>query len=72
MQSPALLYQLVARAQVQMVGVGQLHLTADVLQIPGAESALDGPLGAYVHEHRGLDRAMGAGKHTTPGSSFRF
>ena len=48
--------------QVQMVGVGQLHLTADLLQIVGGHRPLDGPLGAHVHKDRGLDSAVGTGK----------
>ena len=64
--------QIVARAQMQVVGVGQLHLAADVLQVLGTEGALDGPLGAYIHKNRGLDRAVGAGKFAPAGLPLRF
>ena len=55
-----------------MIGVGKLHLASDILQIFGAESALDGTLGAHVHKDRSLDRAVGAGKFAPAGLSFRF
>ena len=55
-------------AKMEVVGVGQLHLTADLLQVVGGHRPLDGPLGAHVHEHRGLDHPVGAGEHPPPGS----
>ena len=72
MQTAALPDQLVRRPQVQMVGVAQLHLTTDILQILSAESALDGTLGAYIHKDRRLDRAMGAGKFAPASLAFLF
>ena len=64
------LHHLVPGAQVEVVGVGQLHLAADLLQIQGGHRPLDGPLGAHIHEHRGLHRAVGAGEHPPPRLSF--
>jgi len=72
MEPPHLPDNPVPGPQVQVVCVGQLHLAANVLQILGAEGSFDGPLGPYIHKHRGLDRAMGAGEHTPAGASFGF
>ena len=58
--------------KMQMVGVGQLHLTADLLQIVGGYRPLDGPLGTHVHKDRGLDHAVGAGESPPPGPSLLF
>ena len=66
-QTAALLHQLVAGTQVQVIGVGKLHLTADVLQVLGAQRALDGTLGAHIHKYGGLDRAVGAGEFAPTG-----
>ena len=71
-QAAHLPHHLVAGAQVKVVGVGQLYLTADLLQIVGRHRTLDGPLGAHVHEHRRLHRAVGAGKDTPAGLSLCF
>ena len=72
MQATQFPHHLVPRPQVQMVCVGQLHLTADFLQVQGRDSPLDGPLGAHVHKYRGLYCAVGAGKFPPPGFSFCF
>ena len=58
--------------QMQMVGIAQLHLAADIFQVLRTEGALNGTLGANVHKHRGLHRAVGAGKHTPPGLPLGF
>ena len=55
-----------------MIGVGQLDLAADILQIVGGDRPLDGALGPYVHEHGGLGGAMGAGKDTSAGPALGF
>ena len=65
-------YDLVARAKMQMVCVGQLHLRSDVLQVPRGQRALDGRLRADVHEHRRLHRPVRAGKFAPAGSFFCF
>ena len=71
-QSPHLAHHRVRGAQMQMVGVGQLHLAPDVLQILGAQRALDGTLGADIHEHRRLYGAVGAGKFSPAGFALGF
>ena len=62
----------VAGAQMQVIGVGQLDLTAQLFQVKGVYRAFNSPLGAHVHKHRGLGRAVGAGKHPPPGLPLRF
>ena len=57
-QTASLLHQLVAGAQEQMIGVGQDHLTAHVIQLFGREG-FDGGLRAHGHEHRGFKGAVG-------------
>ena len=69
-QAAHLTHHLVGGAQMQVVGVGQLHLAADVLQILGTESAFYGTLGAHVHKYRGLHGTVGAGKFTPTGFPF--
>ena len=41
----------VAGANVQMIGVGKLHLASHVVQVLGGDAALHGGGGAHVHEH---------------------
>ena len=73
MQAAHLLDHIVAGAQMQMIGVGQLDLAADVLEIKGAEPALDGRLGAHVHKHRCLHHAaVGAAELAPPGAALFF
>ena len=60
---PRSLDQPVAGPQMQMVGIGQLDLAADLLQIGGAEARpLIAPCVADIHKNRRLHRAVGAGK----------
>ena len=72
MQAAQLLHHLVAGTQVQMIGIGQLHLTADLLQVKGGYRALDGTLGADVHKYRGLHSAVWASKHAASGAALGF
>ena len=74
MQAAQLAHHIVAGAQVQVVGVGQLDLRAQLLlQIQRADTALDGRLCAHIHEHRGLHlAAVGAGEHAAPGLPLHF
>ena len=66
-------HHLVAGPQMEVIGVGQLDLAAHRFQVQGRHAALDGRLGAHVHEHRGLHRtAVGAGKLAPPGLPFFF
>ena len=72
-EPPHLPDDMVARPQVQVVGVAELDLAAHLLQIMGGDAALDGPLCAYVHEHRRLDHAaVGAGRIRRAGRGPRF
>ena len=73
MEASHLPHHLVARAQVEVIGVGELDLAAHLLQIVGADAALDGPLGADIHEDGGLHRAaVGALELTPPGLPLSF
>ena len=72
-KSPHLPHHVVAGPQVEVVGVGELDLAADLLEVVGGDRPLDGPLGAHVHKDRGLDHAaVGAGKLAAPGAAFGF
>ena len=56
-----------------MVGVAQLNLTFEILQIKGADRAFDGPLCTDVHEDGRLYRpAVGTGKLSPPGAALLF
>ena len=72
MQAAHLLYHFVRGPQMQMIGIGKLHLAADGLQILRTQSALDGTLSAHIHKNRGLDNAMSAGEFPTTGLAFGF
>ena len=62
----------VPRADMEMIGIGKLHLTADLFQIPGGESAFDGPLGSDVHKNGGLHKTVGRLKLAAAGAAFLF
>ena len=64
------LYHRVPGAQMEMIGVAQLHLGADLLQIRRTKGPFNGPLGTHVHKYRGLHRAVGAGKLPPPGQAL--
>lgn len=51
-------YQLITGTQMQVVGVAEHHLGADLLQILRGQAALDGTGGGNILESRGLHRAM--------------
>ena len=72
MQSAQIVDHLVTGPQVQMVGVGKLHLTTDVFQVCRAEGPLDGSLSADIHKYRRLNRAVGADKYSPARHSFCF
>ena len=66
-------HHLIAGAQVEVIGVGELDLAAHFLQVVGTDTALDGALGADVHEDRGLHgAAVGALEFAPPGLSLGF
>ena len=73
MQSAHLAYHVVTRAEMEMVGVGQLDLTAELLEVQRAHAALDRRLRADVHENRRLHlAAVGALEFAAPGLAFVF
>ena len=65
MKSAKLLNQLVTGSHVQMVGVGQLYLCSDFLQIVGRYGSLYRPHSSHIHENRCLDSSMD-GFHLCP------
>ena len=58
MQSAHLFYNLITRSYVKVIGVGQLHLCADLLQILGRYCSLDCCCRSDIHKNRGLYHAM--------------
>ena len=62
----------VAGAHMQVIGVGELDLAADVSQIARRERALYRRLGADVHEHRRLHCTVRAGELPAPRAALRF
>ena len=59
-------------AKMQMVGIGKLHLTSDLLQVFGADGALDGSLRSNIHKNGGLHHSVGAGELTAAGIAAGF
>ena len=57
-QAAHLCHQLVPRAQVEVVGVAEHDLGADLLQVMGGQAALDGAGGGDILERRRLDGAV--------------
>ena len=51
-------HQFVPRPDVQMIGVAELHLAFQVLQIVRGYRALDGAAGRDIHERRGFNRPV--------------
>ena len=69
-QAPHVVDELVAGADVEVVGVGQLYLTVNVIQeLHGGYTALDGGAGAHVHENGGLDVTVNGVEHASAGAS---
>ena len=60
-------YQLITGAQMQVVGVAEHYLGADLLQILRGQAALDGTGGGNILEGRGLHRAVHGLELTPPG-----
>ena len=71
-QTAHLSHELVARTQVQMVGVAQHDLCADVLEVERRQPALDGRRRSDVLERGGLDSAVYRGKFTAARSPLLF
>ena len=62
---------LITGAQMQMVGIGQLDLTAYFFQVEGAEPSLDSPLRTYIHKNRRLYlAAMGTPETAASGATL--
>ncbi len=58
---------------MQVIGVGQLDLAAQIVKVEGVHAALDGGLGAHVHEYRRLHRAaVGTAELAPPGPALFF
>ncbi|MPN00261.1 hypothetical protein SDC9_147455 [bioreactor metagenome] len=73
MKPAHLAHHLITGAQMQVIGVGKLDLTADLPEVEGAGAALDGSLCAHVHEHRGLNHAaVCAGELAPPRAALIF
>ena len=74
MDAAKLINNILAGANVEVIGVGKLHLTADMLQVASGDPALYGGAGAHVHENRGLYIAVygfkGAGTRSTAGFMY--
>lgn len=72
-KSSQLPHHIVSGTQVEVVGVGELDLAADLLEVMGGDCALDGALRTNIHENRGLNYpAVGTGKLAAPGTAFGF
>ena len=71
-QASHLGHELVTRAQVQMIGIAQHDLCADILEIQRRQAALDGGGCGDVLERRGLYRTVDRGKLTAAGGTFLF
>ena len=72
-QAAHLPHHVVAGAQMQVIGVGQLDLAAQIVKVEGVHAALDGGLGAHVHEYRRLHRAaVGTAELAPPGPALFF
>ena len=66
-------HHVIAGAQVQVVGIGQLDLASQLLQVEGIYAPLDGPLCSHVHEYRRLHLAAVGAPETAPtGGTLRF
>ena len=62
--------ELVAGADVEVVGVGELDLAVNVIQeLHGGYAALDSGAGAHVHENGGLDVTVNGVEHASAGAS---
>ena len=60
----------VARTNVEMIGIGKLDLTADFIKILCGDTALDGRGSAHVHENGSLYRSVNGFKGAAARASF--
>ena len=72
MQTAQLVNHAVAGTDVQMVRVGQLDLTVQIVEIHGGDTALDGGTGAHIHENRRFNGAVYGLEPSAAGASFFF
>jgi hypothetical protein len=54
----------ITRTDVEMIRIGKLNLTTDVVEVLRRNTALDGCGSTYVHENGGLDRSVNGFKRT--------
>ena len=71
-QTAHLPHQFISGPEMEVVGIRQLDLTAQFLQVVGRDRTLDGALGSHVHKHRRLDNAVGRCQNAPAGVTFRF
>ena len=72
MQTAETVNEVIAGTDVQMIGVGQLDLTVQIVEIHGGDTALDGGTGAHIHENRRFNGAVYGLKPSAAGASFFF
>ena len=65
-------HDLVAGAQMQVVGVAQHDLGADILEVKGGKAALDGAGSGDIHKRRGLYGAVHRFKDAAAGMALLF
>ena len=61
---------IIAGTQMQMIGVAEFHLTFEVFEVIGRDTALDGCRCADIHKGRGLDGAVNRLEFAAPGISL--
>ena len=58
MDAAHIVNDVVPRTHMQMIGVGKLHLTADLVEVLRGNAALDGSGCSDIHKNGGLYRAV--------------
>jgi hypothetical protein len=64
--------KVVAGTDVEVIGIGKLYLTVDLLEIHCGDTALNCCGGTNVHKHRGFDRTVDGLKSAATSSSLCF
>ena len=64
--------RLVTGAQVEVIGIAELDLASQLLQVIGGDRPLDGSGGGHVHKAGGLHRAVDRGKLPPAGGALGF
>ena len=70
MKTSQLLYHLVARAHMKMIGIGQLYLCTDLMKIHSGNCTFNCCNCSYIHKNRSLDRSVDRLKLAPFRSSF--